>query len=438
MRITLVLILTAFCLTACWRETSTATHFVNVDNTGFKIDGENYRFLGANFWYGLNLGSKGVGGDRQRLIRELDRLHDMGVDNLRIVAGSEGPDDQPYRMVPALQTAPGQYNPDVLEGLDFLLQEMKNRHMRAIMCLSNFWPWSGGFGQYIVWSGTADSIPYPPPHPGGDWGRYQKFTAQFYTNAKAVSMLNDHITAIVNRTNALTDMAYKDDPTIMAWQLCNEPRGIDNVAAYRQWVDQTSALIKGLDANHLVTIGSEGNTSSADYSGTDPETVHAFRNVDYMTMHLWVQNWGVYDPFRADSTFEPAVAYAIDYIGTHEAMARKLNKPLVMEEFGISRDSNRHDAGSSVTIRDRYYQKIFDEIYRQASKPDAVIAGCNFWAWAGEGRPRTPAGIWKTGDDFIGDPPHEAQGWYSVFDTDTSTQQIIKTQAERMNGRSKH
>jgi mannan endo-1,4-beta-mannosidase len=146
----------------------------------------------------------------------------------------------------------------------------------------------------------------------------------------------------------------------------------------------------------------------------------------------------VLSALKGDSTFDPAVVYAMDYIATHEAMARKLNKPLVMEEFGISRDSNRHDAGSAITIRDRYYQKIFEEIYRQASKPDAVIAGCNFWAWAGEGRPRIPAGIWKAGDDFIGDPPHETQGWYSIFDTDTSTQRIIKIQAERMNGLSKH
>ena len=434
LRLTLCLCL-ALCLTACWRQTTTTTaltSFVHVDNTGFNIGDSDYHFLGANFWYGLNLGAQGAGGDRQRLIRELDRLQHMGVNNLRIMAGSEGPDNQPYRMVPALQTGPGQYNPAVLDGLDFLLQEMKARDMRAVMCLSNFWPWSGGFGQYIVWSGTADSIPYPPPHPGGDWNRYQEFTAKFYTNAKAVSMLNDHITFMVNRTNALTGIAYKSDPTIMAWQLCNEPRGLNNVAAYKQWVDETAALIKSLDANHLVTIGSEGNTSSPAFSGTDPETVHAFKNIDYITMHLWVQNWGVYDPLKADSTFEPAVAYALDYIRTHEAMARKLNKPLVMEEFGISRDSNRHDAGSPTTIRDRYYQKIFEEIYTQASKPNAVIAGCNFWAWGGEGRPHTPGGIWKPGDDFIGDPPHETQGWYSVFDTDTSTQRVIKTYAGRI------
>ena len=40
------------------------------------------------------------------------------------------------------------------------------------------------------------------------------------------------------------------------------------------------------------------------------------------------------------------------------------------------------------------------------------------WAWGGEGRPRSPGGYWAAGDDVIGDPPHEPQGWYSVFDAD--------------------
>ena len=50
----------------------------------------------------MNLGSKGPGGDRAKLVRELDRLQAMGITNLRIMAASEGPDAEPWRMVPAL------------------------------------------------------------------------------------------------------------------------------------------------------------------------------------------------------------------------------------------------------------------------------------------------------------------------------------------------
>ena len=57
---------------------------------GFIIGDESYTFVGTNFWYGPILGSEGQGGDRQRLCRELDQLHALGLDNLRILVGSDG------------------------------------------------------------------------------------------------------------------------------------------------------------------------------------------------------------------------------------------------------------------------------------------------------------------------------------------------------------
>jgi mannan endo-1,4-beta-mannosidase len=414
------------------QQAESENHFVRVEDTHFTLDNNKYYFLGTNFWYGLNLGSKGEGGNRERLKRELDRLQDLGINNLRIMAGSEGPDSEPYRMVPAMQTQPGVYNEDVVDGLDYLLNEMKQRNMYAVVCLADFWNWSGGLGQYLVWSGAEKSIPYPPPSPGGNWNTYQEFTAKFYTNEKAMEMLNNHIAYVVNRKNNYSDVNYKDDPTTMAWELANEPRGVNNIEAYRKWIGNTADMIKSLDPNHLITVGSEGETSST-YAGTNPEKDHAFKNIDYQTIHIWVQNWNIYDPQKADSTYDTAVRYAIDYIDRHVEISKKLKKPLVMEEFGISRDLNNHDPGASTSVRDQYYEDIFKAIHERASQPNSVISGCNFWAWGGEGRPRVVEGIWKVGDDFIGDPPHETQGWYSVYDKDSTTNQLIRTYAEKMN-----
>jgi mannan endo-1,4-beta-mannosidase len=290
-------------LTAC------KENFVKVEKTTFTIGEKPYYFMGTNFWYGFNLGSKGPGGDRERLLRELDRLKALGVNNLRIMGGSEGPDTEPFRMLPSLQPAPGQYNDEVLDGLDFLLAEMKKRDMYAVVCLNNFWNWSGGMGQYVVWSGVADSIPHPPPAPNGDWDTYQKFAASFYSNTKAVELFNNHIRFIVSRENPYTGTRYSADPTIMAWELANEPRGIDNIEAYRQWIDSTANFIKSLDTNHLVTTGSEGNTSSR-FAGTNLATDHSSPAIDYTTAHIWVQNWGVYLPEKADSTLGLSIEYA--------------------------------------------------------------------------------------------------------------------------------
>ena len=412
------------------------TPFVKVKGTQFVIGDKPYYYMGTNFWYGLNLGSKGAGGNRERLIRELDRLQNLGVNNLRIVAGSEGPDTEPYRMVPALQTSPGVYNEEVFDGLDFLLSEMKKRDMYAIMCLNNFWNWAGGMSQYLVWASVSDSIPYPPPHAGGSWEIFQKFSAKFYSTPKAVELFNNHIKTVIARKNPYTNLEYKNDPTIMAWELGNEPRGVDNVDAYRDWISNTTALIKQLDPNHLVTTGSEGKTSSPT-SGTDPEKDHSIATVDYQTIHIWVQNWNIYSPAKPDSTLPISIDYALNYLKEHEEISKKINKPVVLEEFGISRDGNSHEATSTTKVRDQYYDKIFQAVYERASAQNSVVAGVNFWAWGGEGRPRVAAGMWKVGDNFIGDPPHEPQGWYSVFDTDTSTQKVIKKYSEQLNALSK-
>ena len=97
--------------------------FVKIEKQQFVLDGKPYRFIGTNLWYGMNLGG-GNNEDRLRLQSELDQLQALGLTNLRIMAASEGPENSPYQNKPILQTAPGQYNEQLLEGLDFLLVEM--------------------------------------------------------------------------------------------------------------------------------------------------------------------------------------------------------------------------------------------------------------------------------------------------------------------------
>ena len=423
-------------LTACHQPVAKTAQapagFVTVKDTHFEINGKPYYYLGTNFWAGLNLGSKGAGGNRDRLLRELDRLQGMGVTNLRIMGGSEGPDTAPFRMAPSLQPSPGKYNEEVLDGLDFLLNEMHKRNMYAVLCLNNFWNWSGGMCQYLVWAGAADSIPYPSSEKPESWGIFQSFTAQFYSNPKAVALFNDHIRFIVNHVNPYTKLAYKDDPTIMSWELANEPRADKNIDGMHGWIDSTAGLIKQLDPHHLVTTGSEGATSGAG-AGTDLVRDHNSKNIDYATIHIWVQNWNIYDPAHADSTFGPSVAYAHHYLDVHVGYGATLHKPVVLEEFGISRDGNNYNRSTPTIIRDKYYDNIFNAVFDYAKKDSSIVSGVNFWAWGGEGKPRIPGGMWKAGDDFLGDPPHEAQGWYSVFDNDSTTINVIKNHAAQFN-----
>ncbi len=403
--------------------------FVQVKGTQFVLGGKPYYYLGANFWYGMNLGSNEKG--RERLIRELDRLHQLGVNNLRVLALSEGPDTEPYRIVPSVQPSAGKFNETLLQGLDFLLSEMSKRKMLAVVCLGDFWHWSGGFGQYLIWAGEKGTIPYPPPNPGGSWDTYQKYVARFYSNRKAVKLYHNAITKIITRRNTVTNINYREDPTIMSWQLGNEPRGLNNEKDFNLWIDNTAQLIKNLDPHHLVNVGSEGYTPYKDYAGNNFLLNHDGPNIDYTTAHIWVQNWDWYDPKKHSETFQEANKKMYDYLVEHEKAAGQLKKPLVIEEFGISRDSGSFISTFSVKVRDEYYQNVFEAIYKKA-KSGSPVVGVNFWAWGGEGRPRVPEEFWKPGDNFIGDPPHEAQGWYSVYDNDSTTHQVIKHYTEML------
>ena len=187
--------------------------FVTVENGRFTLAGKPHYFVGANFWQGMNLGVDGPSGDRPRLLRELDRLRDLGVTNLRVMASSEGPNTEPFRTVPALMTSPGEYDGSVLDGLDFLLAEMGRRGLRAVMVLNNFWQWSGGMAQYVSWH-EKTPIPYP-----GDYEKFIAYSARFYTYPECQDWFRAHIAMLVDRTNPYTGTKYRDDPAVFSWEL---------------------------------------------------------------------------------------------------------------------------------------------------------------------------------------------------------------------------
>ena len=235
-----------------------------------------------------------------------------------------------------------------------------------------------------------------------------------------MDMYYNYIKLIVSRKNSITGRYYKDEPAIMAWQLCNEPRPFakENKAAFAQWISDAAALIKSIDPNHLVSTGSEG------YIGCEVdmelcEKIHSDKNIDYLTIHIWPVNWGWAPRNNPDSGIDNACLESGKYIDEHIVLANKLNRPLVIEEFGYSRKGNESGTGIPTDSRDKFYRYIFGRVAE-----GAPLAGCNFWGWGGSGRPRDL--VWQPGDDYLCDPPHEPQGWYSVFDNDTTTIETIK------------
>lgn len=407
--------------------------FIHVSGTQFELAGKPYYFVGTNFWYGCYLGAKGETGNRERLIKELDNLKSLGITNLRILAASEE-SEMKNSLKPAIQNSLGVYNEDLLEGLDFLLSEMRKRDMHAVIFLNNYWEWSGGMAQYNSWVDRTKLL--DPYDPKVGWGNFMTYSASFYRNVKANEYFREFIKKIVTRKNKFTGDFYFEDPAIMAWQLANEPRpgrgeeSMEFIDQFYKWVDGTAQFIKSLDPNHLVTTGSEG-LAGALQSEEIYLKMHSGKYIDYITLHLWAKNWGWFDAKKINETYLSAETKAVDYLNKHIRYARLLGKPTVMEEFGMSRDNELCKTGTPTTARDTYFKKLFDVVYDSASA-GAPIAGTNFWTWGGAGRGKNDDNMWRPGDPFVGDPPQEPQGFNSIFDTDKSTLTIIKTHAEKM------
>jgi mannan endo-1,4-beta-mannosidase len=142
----------------------------------------------------------------------------------------------------------------------------------------------------------------------------------FYTTPSAQAAYKHYIQFIINR--------YKSSPAIFAWELMNEPRchGCNTSVIYN-WAAETSAYIKELDPQHLITLGDEGwlcaSTSEGTkgwYQGDDgsyayscAEGVDFARNMgietlDYGTFHLYPDSWGYNETWvRIDAVGESAV-----------------------------------------------------------------------------------------------------------------------------------
>ncbi|KAG8373477.1 hypothetical protein BUALT_Bualt11G0028300 [Buddleja alternifolia] len=157
-----------------------------------------------------------------------------------------------------------------------------------ILSLVNNWEGFGGKRQYVQW--------------GRDRGQYLN-DDDFFTNSIVKGYYRNHIKAVITRINSITGIAYRDDPTIFAWELMNEPRSqYDNSGkAIQDWTTEMSAHVKSIDKNHLLEVGMEGfygesmpekKQFNPGYGvGTDFISNNLISDVDFATIHLYPDQW---------------------------------------------------------------------------------------------------------------------------------------------------
>ncbi|KAK4702460.1 mannan endo-1,4-beta-mannosidase, partial [Phenoliferia sp. Uapishka_3] len=453
--------------------------FVSVSNGTFYQKGKPTYLVSMNYWAALNLAaSDEAGGNISRFETEMEQMAAKGINNLRIVcylfqprtsqyldhhftpwqmASSEASQlgVQPFRMYPALMTAPGVYNEEIFVGLDRTLAKMANLSMTAVMTLNNFWHWSGGISQYVSWADNLNvTIPYPPSwdptlnppfgdySTNGSWGSYlgnstysgfPGYAGRFYNDSSISNLTNTwwraHINTVANRRNTFNGRIYKEDPTIMTWELMNEPQDPP-----LSWVVDTADYIKQIAPKQLVTVGFEGKQGEWWY-----KRVHSPASVDYGCAHLWVQNWGYYDPTVSNaSSLGTALNFANEFLTNVSRWSLDIGKPVVLEEFGMARDEWEnvergaptefylYDASAGTTHKDTYFTYVLDLVLA-FWKSGKAFAGAGPWAYGGIWRPFNARNQFN--ELWAGDPPHEAPGWYDLYDSDYAME-IVKNQAD--------
>jgi len=113
-------------------------------------------------------------------------------------------------------------------------------------------------------------------NPGGVYG--------LIYDQKLRSAYKDLITQVVTRKNAVNGRLYKDDPTIMAWDVISEPvpKGLQSIIPaedFSLWLQEMTGQIRSLDPNHLVTMMIPGPISSGNTIKGLPDAIKA--NLDF-------------------------------------------------------------------------------------------------------------------------------------------------------------
>ena len=230
---------------------------------------------------------------------------------------------------------------DGLQRLDHLVADAEQAGIRLILPLVNHWPDFGGMDRYVEWFHAASRD-------------------AFYTDPAIRGAYQSYVEQVLTRTNTVTGLPYKDEPSILAWELANEPRcdARDGGAILLEWVRDMSRWIKQNDPNHLLGVGDEG------FFGKHGVDCCAFLNVpdiDFGTFHLYPQAWKQRDP----------LPFGLRWIEQHLATGRSAGKPMLLEEYGITVGGRR--GLSSANER--------DDIYRAWLRSVLELEGAGDLAW---------------------------------------------------------
>ena len=232
---------------------------------------------------------------------------------------------------------------------------------------------AGGAIAYVKWAHAAGERA-----PDGAPLRRRE---DFFTSRLCRAWFKAFVSKMLTRVNAATGVAYRDDPTIFAWELINEPRvqGDASGDVLQAWIEDVAAHAKSLDRKHLLTVGSEGfyngitdptraalhnPTAGAERLGGDYTRNFFAPALDFACVHMWVDLW-----LSCDEACK--LAFADTWIVSHlNASRAAFDKPVLLEEFG---------KWKPLRVRDDFFRRALEASMPPASPVASHAAGSMFW-----------------------------------------------------------
>lgn len=291
-----------------------ADAFVRVQGAGFVLRGEPWHFLGANVAVMHGPVHRGA------MERTLDAVRDDGLSVVRVWALGERPDGSPaWARDYAFRVGEEGWVDSSFEHLDRVLAAASERGLRVIVVLANRWSDYGGIPRYLRWAGALPESAQPRE-------LTELEVAAFYDCSRCDVLYRAHVARVVNHVNGVTGVAYRDDPTILGWELANElgayPRDRD---ALVRWVTESARFVRSLDARHLISAGHIGYQRASDRRTW--LAVQRIAEIDYADAHAYpLQSGGV-------QTLAELGRYVDDRVQLAHHVA---HKPFVWGEYGFS------------------------------------------------------------------------------------------------------
>jgi len=259
-------------------------NFVSRSGSQLLLNGQPFRFSGANlYWLGLDENTASI--DYPTNFRVDDALTtaiEMGATVVRAhtLGTSVG-------CSKCIEPALGQFNEEAGVKVDYAIMSAGKLGVKLVIPFTdNYKYYHGGKSTFTGWRGVNET--------------------DFYTNPQVINDFKQYISVILNRVNTYTGIAYKDDPTILAWETGNE------LFPPASWTGQIADYIKSIDANHLVADGRYGLDLTA----------LSLNNVDLYSDHFY--------------------PLSVVKLNADVALSQQANKPMIIGEY----DWANKDGGS--------------------------------------------------------------------------------------------